>query len=215
MEKILVLDTETCGNVNIDDSFCYDISFIVCDMLGNIYDKFAFVVADYFLDDEMMNTAYYKDKMPKYWEDIENGTRELKRLNTIRHILHTVCKENDIHKMYAYNVKFDYDVLLKSTRLTNSSKYRYFLPYNMEIMDILKYGYMLARETEYKKFCQENGYLTKNGRPQTKAEVVARYLFDNNFQEEHKGLEDCEIEHKILCELAKRYPNIDTHLWQD
>lgn len=214
-EKILILDTETCGNVNVDDSFCYDIGFIVADYQGNIYEKHSYTIADFFLDREMMETAYYKDKIDSYWQDIKNGTRKLRQLKTVKFIIRDICTQYNITKMYAFNVKFDYDTLLKSERLTTSSKYRYFLPYQVKPFDIMNYAKELAKTNEYKQFCQDNNYLTKNGRSQIKAEVVARYLFDNNFQEEHQGLEDCEIEYDILCTLRNMYPNVDDRLWKD
>lgn len=215
MKKILVLDTETCGEVNKADSFCYDIGFIVADYDGNIYEKGSYAIAEFFLNNEDMETAFYKDKIPQYWEDIKSGKRKLRRLSTVRHILYDIVKQYDITEMYAFNVRFDYEALLNSQRLATSSKYRYFLPYQLKPLDIMAYARELAKTEEYKNFCLENEYLTKNKKPQVKAEVVARFLFDDEFNEEHQGIDDCEIEHRILCELIKRYPEVDCRLWKD
>ena len=64
MEKILVIDTETTND--IDCPIMYDCSFIVADLKGNIYDKKAYVVADVFLNDELMSSAFYLEKKPQY-----------------------------------------------------------------------------------------------------------------------------------------------------
>lgn len=219
MEKILLVDTETCNGIetenglDLSNSLIYDIGFMVCDLDGNIYEKHSYTIADIFLDKELMATAYFKDFIPQYWEDIKNGKRKLRRLSTVRHIIYDIVKQYDIKKIYAYNIKFDYDAFLTTQRYLTSSKYRYFLPFGLQVNDIMKLAKPLYKDNDYKAFCQENGYLTKNGRPQIKAETLARYYFDKDFTEEHKGLEDCELEHKILCLLSKKYQDIDTRLW--
>ena len=87
MEHIIILDTETTND--IDCPICYDIGFIVMDTEGNIYEEFSFVVADIFLDEELMASAYFKDKIPQYWEDIKNGTRVLKPFYEIKMIFNS------------------------------------------------------------------------------------------------------------------------------
>lgn len=63
-EKIIVLDTETTNS--IDDPFCYDVGFAVVDMQGNVIEQHSYVVADIFLDKELMASAYFSDKIPQY-----------------------------------------------------------------------------------------------------------------------------------------------------
>ena len=112
MEKIMILDTETTND--IDCPIMYDCSFIVADFNGNVYDEKAYVVADVFLDKELMASAYYIDKMPQYWNDIKNGTRELKTLFNIKKAVAEVMKKYNITKIFAYNCRFYY----QSTALT-------------------------------------------------------------------------------------------------
>ena len=77
MEKYIALDTETTNS--IDDPICYDLGWAVVDSNGEIYDSFSFVVADVFLDSEIMESAYFKDKIPQYWEEIKNGKNKITR----------------------------------------------------------------------------------------------------------------------------------------
>ena len=59
MEKntyFIVVDTETTNS--IDDPLCYDIGFAVIDKTGHVYESHSFVVADIFLDKELMSSAY-------------------------------------------------------------------------------------------------------------------------------------------------------------
>ena len=66
--KFNVIDTETTNS--LDDPLCYDIGFAVVDNYGNVYETYSYVVADIFLDKELMKSAYFADKIPQYWKDI-------------------------------------------------------------------------------------------------------------------------------------------------
>ena len=78
----IVLDTETTNG--FDDPFCYDVGYAVLNESFEVIETRSFVVADVFLDKEMMANAYFADKIPQYWEDIKNGVRELKTFRNIR-----------------------------------------------------------------------------------------------------------------------------------
>lgn len=211
-EKILVLDTETTNS--IDDPIAYDIGFAVIDLTGKVFETYSFVVAETFLDKELMKSAYFADKIPQYWEDIKNGRRFLKKYRTIKFILSDVCKKYNIKKICAYNCRFDVKSGNLTQRFLTNSKYRYFYNYGIEFMDILKLArQVLKNDDSYGEFCYNNNYLTKRGARRYTAEIVYKYLFDNNFIEEHTGLADCLIEAKIMCELVKRNPEINFNLW--
>lgn len=212
MRKFIVFDTETTNT--IDDPFCYDIGFIVVDENGKVYEKHSYVVADVFLDSELMASAYFADKIPQYWEDIKNGKRTLRRLKTIRSILRDVMTQHEINKVCAYNCAFDVRSGNYTQRYLTSSKYRYFYPYDTQFLDILKLARnILKTDEDYKAFCKENNYLTEKGQNRYTAEIVYRYLFDKDFEEEHTGLADCLIEAQIMIKLMSENPNIDFKLW--
>ena len=102
----LVLDTETCNT--IEQPLPYDIGWCVCDRYGNIYQERSFVVADTFLDmKDVMKSAYYAEKIPQYWEDIKNGTREIKSMWNIRKLMLDDIKVYKIKEIGAYNMGFD------------------------------------------------------------------------------------------------------------
>ena len=212
-EKIIVIDTETANT--IDDPFCYDVGFIVIDKTGKIYEKHSYVVADIFLDNELMASAYFADTIPQYWEDIKNGKRQLRRLKTIKAILRDVMRQHEINMVCAYNCAFDVRSGNYTQRYLTSSKYRYFYPYGTQFMDILKLAReILKKDENYKTFCIENGYLTKRGQNRYTAEIVYQYLFDSDFVEEHTGLADCLVEAQIMIKLMNEYPEIDFKLWE-
>lgn len=213
MEKILIVDTETTNS--LDDALVYDIGFIVADFKGNIYSKHSFVNADIFLDKDFMSVAHFADKVPQYWKEIKSGLRTLTSFNNIKWTLRHIMKENNITKVFAYNCRFDYMSLATTQRYITSSKYRYFFPYGTEFHDILTLSRdVLKRVDTYREFCKENNYLTSRNANRYTAEIVARYLFDENFTEEHTALEDCEIEYKILLEcMARDTNNVETKMW--
>jgi hypothetical protein len=212
MKKYIVFDSETTNSIN--DPFCYDIGFIVIDETGKVYEKHSYVVADVFLDSELMASAYFADKIPQYWEDIKTGKRILRRLKTIRSILRDVMTQHEINMICAYNCAFDVRSGNYTQRYLTSSKYRYFYPYGTQFMDILKLAREILKTDEnYKTFCKENNYLTEKGQSRYTAEVVYRYLFDKDFVEEHTGLADCLIEAQIMVKLMEENPNVDFKLW--
>ena len=94
IEKFMVFDTETTND--IDCPIMYDFGFAVIDRKGKVYQKGSFVVADVFLDKELMESAYFAEKIPMYWEQIKSGQRELKRLANIRKIVLDAMKEFNI-----------------------------------------------------------------------------------------------------------------------
>lgn len=204
MARYIVLDTETTNN--LEDPIAYDIGFAVIDENGKVYAKFSFVVAEVFLDKELMKNAYFIDKIPQYWKDIEDGERELRTLSTIRQTLNRVCEEFEVEAIIAHNARFDYRSTAITQRYLTSSKYRYFLPYGVELWDSLK----MAREVfkndeEYAEFCYKNDYLTSRGVRRYTAEILYRFITnDNNFIESHTGLEDVMIEKDIFVECMRR-----------
>ena len=214
MEKIIVLDTETTNS--IEDALTYEIGFMVCDLMGKVYSKHSFVIADIFLDKELMDVAFFAEKIPQYWTDIKNRTRTLTSFNNVKWTLRHIMKENNIKKVFAYNCRFDYMALATTQRYLTKSKYRYVTPFGTEFHDILALSrHNLLKNEDYRNFCFNNGYVTSHNRPQLSAEVVARYFFDKDFEEEHRAIEDCEIEYKILqkmWELDKF--NYETKMWQ-
>ena len=211
-EKFIVLDTETTNS--IDDPLCYDIGFAVIDLDGKVYESHSYVVADIFLDEELMESAYFKEKIPMYWEDIKKGSRTLAKFKTIRNIFCEVCKKYNITKVIAHNARFDYRSVNLTQRFLTSSKWRYFFPYGVEIWDTLKMARKIFKNEDYDTFCYENDYLTERGCKRYTAEVLYRFLSgDNEFIESHTGLEDVLIEKEIFVHCIQKDKEIDGRLW--
>ena len=212
-EKFLMLDTETTND--IETPICYDFGFAVIDKEGNIYETGSYVVADVFLDKQLMESAYFADKIPEYQADINSGKRLLRRWKTIRHIVHDVMAQWGITQVVAHNVRFDYLSTHTTQRYLTSSRWRWFFPFGTRFLDTLKMAREVwGKDKEYIDYCNRNEYLTTYGAPRFTAEILYRYLKnDNEFIEEHTALADVLIEREIFVECFKRNPNINGELW--
>lgn len=213
-EKFIVIDTETTNS--LDDPITYDIGFVVMDTTGRVYEKKSYVVADIFLDEELMASAFFKEKIPQYWEEIKAGKRELRRFDTIRRIFSQIVNKYDVKIISAHNARFDYRALNLTQRFITSSKWRYFFPYGVEIWDTLKMARAtLKHDAQFDQFCYDNEYLTQNMRKRFNAETLYRFITnDVSFIESHTGLEDVEIEKEIFLFCIRQNPDLDGALWK-
>lgn len=213
VEKFIVLDTETTND--IECPLVYDVGFAVIDKNGFVYEKHSFVVADVFLDKELMESAFFSEKIPMYWEQIKKGDRTLTSFFNVRRTLAKVMAEYDIDTVIAHNARFDYISTATTQRYLTKSKYRYFFPYGTKVWDTLKMAREVFKDDEkYCEFCTENDYKTSNNSNRYTAEILYRFLTDDNsFIESHTGLEDVLIEKEIFVECVRRNPEIDGKLW--
>ena len=221
----ICLDTETAntltladGGLDMSNVFFYDLGFQVIDSHGNTYGKeFSFINSDIFVhEEELMKSAYYAKKIPQYKKDIAEGKRIVANTYEIRKALCDIIKEYDCKFVMAHNARFDYNSLNNTQRWTTKSKYRYFLPYGIEWWDSLKIARsVLGKMPTYIKFCEENGYITKSGKPQFKAETCYRFITkDTDFVESHTGLEDVKIETEILRYCHRQHKAMKKRLWE-
>lgn len=214
-DRFIVVDTETTNS--LDDPLCYDVGFAVVDILGNVYENYSFVVADIFLDEELMKSAYFADKIPQYWADIKSGKRELKTFRNIKKAFADCVYRNKVQIVLAHNARFDNRSLNLTQRYLTSSKYRYFFPFGVEIWDTLKMSReVLKNDENYSTFCWNNDYLTKRLCKRYTAEIIYRFLTgDTEFEESHTGLEDVLIEKEIFVFCVTAKPEINGALWED
>ena len=212
--KILMLDSETTND--IETPLCYDLGFSVVDLdNGKAIEKHSYVVADVFCDKDLMASAFFGDKIPQYWADIKAGKRMLRRWSTIRAIVRDLMAQYGIDTVVAHNARFDYSSTATTQRYLTCSKWRYFFPYGTKFVCTLKMSReVFGKDEGYIAFCEKYNYLTKQNKPRLTAEIVYRYLTnDNEFVESHTGLEDVEIETKILFACLERNPEVDGLLW--
>ncbi len=222
---IIVADTETCNGIMIDekldlsDSLVYDLGFAVIDKRGHVYETHSFVIKEVFYGmKEVMRSAYYANKIPRYEKEIKEGTRKVVSFFEARKTLLDTMAKYNTSTIAAHNARFDYNALNVTQRYLTKSKYRYFFPYNTEIWDTLKMARQtIGKQKSYKLFCEMNNYMTKHKVPQVRltAEILHRYLTGNkNFEENHTGLEDVLIEKDILAHCFRQHKAMKKALFE-
>ena len=218
-EMFLVIDTETCNTV--EQPLPYDIGFAICDRMGNIAEERSYVVAETFLDmKETMKSAYFAEKIPQYWEDIKNGTREIKSIYKIRKEVKDLMKKYNVKKVGAYNMGFDERALNNVMRYTTKSFCRWFFPFGTEFFCIWHLATQtLLQQKTFFKMAEKNGWFSEKGNLLTNAEVTYNYIKKmSDFKEEHKGLEDVRIEIEIMAHCFRQHKkmntNINTSCWR-
>ena len=204
MEMLLMCDCETANT--LDEPILYDFGAWLIDSEGRSYEKVNWVIKEAFLNKELMETAYFAAKVPAYWQDIWAGKREVKSIWDVYRYLRDVKRRYPDVKFCAHNAAFDVCALRTSLRYLTKSFKRWMLPFGMDVYDTLRMARdTFAKDEAYVKFCEEHEFVTDKGKPKLTAEVLYRYLTnDLDFEEEHTGLADVEIEAQILWEIYKR-----------
>ena len=209
---ILVLDIETANQTQ--DALAYDIGLAVADKHGNIYETRSFVIAEMFFGyKDLMQSAYYADKLPQYYNDIRERKRQVLGIIPARSVILSLMRKYRINDIYAYNARFDYDGLNRTLRYVSKSKYRWFFPYETEIHDI----WNMACQTIFRQRCfirfalDHECYNPNTKNVFTSAETAYSYITGNpGYEEEHTGLEDVLIETAILAKCYRQHKKMET-----
>ena len=206
----LVLDTETLGIA--PKNIVYDIAWRIVDKNGVIYKECAYLVKEIMCNKELMQSAYYAEKIPAYRTLWKQGTRLLKDLQDIKAELLADLKCVDYFT--AYNAQFDKGAIEKTFNI-KIEKEMYCIWKNS--------AHIFGTRKGYKEYCKNNGHVSEAGNVKTNAEVMYRYLEEkHSFIEEHMALEDVKIEHVILYHLFRQKKknywqsmNWKSGAWQD
>jgi len=219
MAKIngFLIDVETAGGLM--DSLVYDFGggkFTLKD--NTVSDTMNYINYNVFYEKkDMMETAYYAEKLPAYRDEIWNGEREVFDIMDIRARVHKYFKEHNITVVCAHNARFDIRALNNTIREATNGRIKYFFPYGIEVWDTLKMArQVLGKMPSYQKFCETNGFMTNHAKPRPRytAEVIYRFITkDLDFMEAHTGLRDVEIEIQIFAYLMRQHKKMDKVLY--
>lgn len=221
----MMIDTETCngimdenGKLDLSQSLVYDIGCAIVDKYGNIYEERSFVIYETFIGmRDVMTSAYYANKIPNYWDDIQDGVRDLVQFSTARREIIRLMEKYNTKIAVAHNAGFDSRALNITERYITKSKYRYFFPYGYEWWDTLKMASdIYGNQPSYRRYCERNDYMTKHRIPRVRltAEILHRYLSGNeDFEESHTGLEDVKIESQIFAQCMRQHKKMRKALY--
>lgn len=216
----LIIDTETAGN--LQSPLPYDIGYKVIDRKGVVYAEKAFVVDEVFNGLEvLMKSCYFADKIPSYRKQIRNGEKIVKSGFDIAREMYSDIKKYNVTVVGAYNMAFDLKALNNLCQFLTKGKKKIWFP--KEITDFICIWHMASQticsKIDYIKTAIKQGWVSEKGNIQTSAEVVYRYITKQfDFVEEHKGLEDVQIEVQIMLKVfsmkIKVKQNINTACWK-
>lgn len=202
----MTIDTETANGT--DFPLVYDLGLAIHDKRGKVYETRSLVIADIYCGErELMKTAYYAKKLPKYEVELKSGEREMVSIFTARKIVHELCAKYNVKAIIAHNSRFDYNALNTSIRYITKSKTRYFLPFGIPVYDSLKMARdTIVKQKTYRKFCEKYNYFTSRGQLKATAEILYRYITgQHDFNEEHQGLDDVLIEVAISAKCFAQH----------
>lgn len=211
----LTIDTETANSM--DDPMMYDIGGAIHDKQGKVYETFSFVIYEVFcVDRRLFDTAYYAKKRPIYEAQIAEGSRRIVSVTTAQRHIRELCKRYNVKAIIAHNARFDYKSTNTTLRYLTKSKMRFFLPYGVPVWDTLRMAQdTICKQKTYIRFCETNGFVTKNGKPRATAEILYRYISGNiGFDEDHTGLEDVLIEKEIFTKCMAQHKPMRKRLWE-
>ena len=211
----LTIDTETANNM--DNPLVFDIGGAIHDKQGNVMETFSFIVKEVFYGmPDLMAECFYQSKLPMYRAQIEQGFRQVKSWYEVRTHVHKLCDKYSVKAIIAHNMQFDYRSTNTTQRYLTYSKYRYFFPKNIPLWDTLSMARdTIVKQKTYIRFCENNGYCTKNGKPRATAEILYRYITNNvDFTESHTGLEDVLIEKEIFVKCIRQHKKMKRSPWK-
>ena len=213
---IVVLDTETAND--LDNPLVYDIGWAIVDKYGNVYRTRSFVNREiFFLEKDLMDSSYYAEKLPLYYKRIARGETVVANWLTIKKILWEDMAEFETNIVSAHNARFDYKATATTQRWLTKSAYRYFFPKGTEVWDTLKMARdVIGKMPTYRKWCEVNDYICRNGQLKFTAEVLYRFISgQEEFDEEHTGLADVLIEKDILAYCYRQHKPMRKKLWEN
>lgn len=211
----LTIDTETANT--LDTPIVFDIGGAVHDKQGNVLETFSFIIREVFYEmPELMSKCFYLAKIPQYNAQIYRGERKVVSFYQVKKYIEDLCKKYGIKAIIAHNMRFDYRATTTTQRYLTTSKYRYFMPYNVELWDTLKMSQdTICKQKTYINWCAKNGYLKKNGTPRATAEILYKYISGNDdFIESHTGLEDVLIEKEIFARCMAQHKKMRKSVWE-
>lgn len=207
----LVIDTETAPMRKVPmylmaaNSLVYDLGGVVRDTkTGEIVHSFSFIIADTFYNNNMMQSAYYAEKLPQYHEGVARGMWTSVSFKYAYEYIYNIIAQYGIKTVWAYNAQFDVTTLNTTIKHYSNEWITEFFPASITIKDIWARCSNITGTKKYVSYCIDNGFLTEKGNPKTSAEVVYRYLTQNDdFIEAHTALNDAQIEAFILTKAQK------------
>ena len=206
----LIVDTETANGLAFPLPYDFSYRIVRGKDLREVVSR-QFIIREIFLDSDLMNTAYYVEKVPEYWRRIWDKRAHPVTMYEARRAFLEDCAEYNVKELYAYNMAFDYRALNNLMRHCTNGKYHYFFPQRFKVCCIWNMAadaFLATRK--YYEFAVAHNWLSEKGNILTNAECAYNYITgDVTFSELHIGIDDVAIETEILRYCLTRHKKMD------
>lgn len=199
--NILVFDTETIG---LEKKFCYDLGWGIYNCNGEKLKEKSYITEQIWSNKPLFETAYYANKKELYISKLRGRASRLEKWGYMCGKLINDIHQFGIKQAYAYNSSFDisvFDFTCEWFKTRNPLDY-------IETFDIWGYTSALVQQglaQDYVSFAVKNNLISGAGNIRNNADTWGKFLNqDVNWEEEHTGLADVQIEKEILFECISR-----------
>ena len=211
--NIMVLDTETTSTntsagIVPELMRVYDLGWVIADTSNDFTEVECknYALMETFANASIMRTAYYKDKLPWYYEGMRQGAISQLPIKEVWESFNRTCERNDVAQVWAYNCRFDYGALNATVNNASNSWQRSWFQ-GVEVLDIMSAAIDLICNADYVAWARSNNLVTPKGNPRATAETVFNYIagvlhseIEDFYTECHTALDDARIESRILQE---------------
>lgn len=220
VKYMMVMDVETAGGLG--NPLVYDLGFAICDKRGNIYEKRSFVIKEIFEQKELMQSAYYAIKIPRYDKDLAEGTRDLVSMEFARNEFVSLMNEYKVDTVSAYNLAFDRRALANTMKNLYGEGKKFMSGIQRQVKQLCIWSFaceVIYTQPTFRKVAERENWFTECGNMRTSAEIGWRYIScQSEFEESHTGLEDVLIEVAILakcfCQNKKHESGLLSNPWR-
>ena len=207
--NVAIIDTETTKN-----NMVYDLGVAILNTsTGEIVDTMNAVVSETFGDVAAMRTAYYASKIPQYLAAIDAGELEVLAFSDCFKRFGELLAAHGVRSVWAYNMAFDFKALNRTIGELSNGFVGCFFPDDVKCYDLMSSAINLVGNTRrYQSWALEHGYVTPTGRAKATAEIMFRFVTDDNtFIEDHTALSDAMVEADILAHLVAKKAGYKRH----
>jgi len=216
---LLVMDCETCNArpaaaVLPRNNLAYNFGYhLLVPSTGETFHARQYAISEImFGERNRMASCYYAEKIPHYYDQIGDNSCAVRSFFDVMNEITQVCKDYGVTAIVAHNARFDVDALNTTAAWLTDDQITHALPQNIEIWDSLKMARAIfGKMPTYRKFCEDNGFLTKHRVPQVRltAEILYRFITkDLDFTEDHMALEDVMIESEIIMKCYRSHKKL-------
>lgn len=189
----LIVDIETSKH----NRHVNDISFGIWNRANGFIGKVGYLV-----EENMSKPIWYTKNEPIYREYLSQGLYQIKSFADIMNVMNRIIDKYEPVFATAYNSTFDFPIIEKNCKAIGIES-----PINRLIEFDLFVGACetLGQQKSFRKFTNDNGFFTEKGNRQSGAEIMYRYIRNwIDFEEEHTGYSDIEIEAEILAKVQRQ-----------